>query len=276
MKCTICSSEKFKFNFEVTREDNRYAYTDERKKTHPVYFVCSHCEVMMFNDSPEYENIYSDGTYYAVDEEPAAFLERRFNQVISFPEGKSDNLARVKRIKDFLTTQPQFSKPAQRKVLDVGAGMGVFLYKFVDEIWKGTALEPDPNACQFMQKVLKRTDVICGLAADIPLGNHYQLITYNRVLEHIYDPLSALRSIRQYLSDEGILYLELPDVLSYYEDGANNEAFGWGHYMVYSPLSLIMLADRAGFEVVSLSRCVEPSTKFTIYGFFRKKEFKNA
>src|SRR5689334_7885571 len=124
MKCTICSSDKFKFNFEVTREDNRYAYTEERKNIHPVYVVCNHCEGMMFNDSPEYEKIYSDGTYYGVDEKPEVFLERRFNQVISFPEGRSDNLARVKRIKDFLMSQPSFIKPAQRKVLDVGAGMG--------------------------------------------------------------------------------------------------------------------------------------------------------
>jgi len=273
-KCPICSCAQFVFDFLVTRQDNRYAYTQGRKEAIPKYYTCAACGVMSFYDSLDYEGIYSDGTYYGVDGEPMAFLTRRFKQVIAFPKGKSDNCERIERIRNFLKTQKYFQAPSVKSILDVGAGMGVFLHKFLDERWRGTALEPDPNACIFMKKVLKKATVIEGVAKDLPPQKQYDLITLNRVLEHIYDPFKILRDLKKYLKEEGILYLELPDVLSYYADGPNNEAFGWGHYLVYSPEALLSLTSQTGYEMVGLARQVEPSSKFTIYGFFKKRHRK--
>ena len=274
MKCPICKNRKFKTEFEVTRRDNKYAYTGKRQIELPKYFVCDNCEVMILDDIADYEKIYTDGTYYAVDSEPMDFLHKRFQQVISFPKGQSDNLERIERIKSFLKTQEYFKDSAVKKVLDIGAGMGVFLYQFLDDSWKGTALEPDPNAFKHMKKVLPNVEIINGLTIDIPPDNKYDLITMNRVLEHIYDPFDVLSAIKKHITDEGILYLELPDAISYYKDGPNNPDFGWGHYCVYSPNSLLLLTSQAGFEFVSMSRQTEPSGKFTLYGFFRKSNIQ--
>jgi SAM-dependent methyltransferase len=190
-------------------------------------------------------------------------------KVITLPKGKSDNLERVLRIKDFISGNKLFAQEQTRSVLDIGAGMGVFLYQFLDDSWEGTALEPEPNACKHMRNVLMNAEIINGSLAQLPLENKYDLITMNRVLEHIYDQNIILLSLKKNLKKNGIVYLELPDTESYYKDGPDNEAFGYGHYYVYSPKSLRLLTGKAGFETLEIKREVEPSGKFTIYAFLK-------
>lgn len=262
-----------RFTFEVKRDGEKYAYTKDRLNKYAQYFVCDNCEVMILDDTSDYENIYTDGSYYSVDGDPAEFLQKRFDQVISFPKEKSDNMARVERIKAFLKTQPFFQSKKERSVMDVGAGMGVFLYKFLEEGWKGTAVDLEPNSCAFMRKALKGVDVLEGRLQDFPRKKKYDLITFNRVLEHISDQFPVLRAAHDFLADDGILYLELPDALSYYLPGVGPtcQEFGWSHYFVYSAKSMVELGSKAGFEMVSMTRLVEPSAKHTIYAFYRKK-----
>jgi SAM-dependent methyltransferase len=156
-------------------------------------------------------------------------------------------------------------------VLDIGAGMGVFLYAFLDSKWEGVAVEPDRYCCELMKQKMSQATILNGYSSEVPHTARYDLITLNRVLEHIKNPLPVLREEYDHLNDDGILYIELPDVWSYFYDGPNNEAFGYGHFIVYSPAALELLARGAGFELIHLNRVNEPSTKFSLYAFFRKR-----
>lgn len=266
--CTVCGPSKVRTQFVVTRQD-KYAITEQRQTKPATYRECAHCGAMVLEDDAHYETVYSEGSYYSVDGDPQAFLDKRFRQVISFPKGKSDNIERVERIQAY--AKDHLAKTQDRRVLDLGAGMGVFLHQFLDSSWKGTALEPEPHAAQHLKKVLPQCDVVHGDVLALSPKATFDLITLNRVLEHIFDPVALLRTLHRHLDPQGLLYLEVPDVRSYTRDGANNEAFGYGHYCVYSPTALALAADRAGFEMEFANRTIEPSTKFTLYAFFRKK-----
>ena len=142
------------------------------------------------------------------------------------------------------------------------------MYQFLDNKWDGTAVEPDSKACRHLKRVMPTISVINGEIKDLKIEK-FNLITLNRVLEHVYNPAVLLSDIVSYSTQDTIIYLELPDVLSFYNDGPNNEAFGYGHYSVYSPAALDILAQKAGLETCMIDRTVEPSSKFTIYGFFK-------
>ena len=113
--------------------------------------------------------------------------------------------------------------------------------------------------------------IIEGTVNEIDCKLSFDLITINRVLEHIFDPLDFLQSVAAKLNPKSVLYIEVPDVISYFEDGANNEAFGYGHYSVYSPEALDLVCSKANLERIESHRCIEPSTKFTLYAFYRLK-----
>ena len=263
--CQFCLCKIERNSFVVTRED-KYAIGKDRASKHARYIECSNCGAMHLDDDPDYSSVYSDGSYYSADGDPEEFIKKRFDFVINLPKDRSDNQKRVSRIKSFLSTKV-LNNQKQQKVLDVGAGMGVFLYQFLDNKWEGTAIEPDSKACRHLKRVMPDISVINGEIKDLKLEK-FNLITLNRVLEHVYNPEALLSDLLNYSNQDTIIYLELPDVLSFYKDGPNNEAFGYGHYSVYSPASLDILCQKAGLETCMIDRVIEPSGKFTIYGFF--------
>lgn len=236
------------------------------------YHECRTCEGMIFEGDARAEHVYDTGSYYGIDGDPQAFLERRFLQVTSLPADKSDNQARIARIRRFL--EMRIGSPSagvERRVADIGAGMGVFLHGFLTDGWHGTAIEPDPEACTFMRRTMPHVEVLQGYSQSVVHGSPYHLITLNRVVEHVTDPRALLIAESERLDAGGFVYLEVPDTASYYEDGPNNEAFGYTHFVVFSPLTLAVVVRGTPLEIVYLNRVKEPSGKFTLYAFLRRR-----
>lgn len=272
MQCTICNSTKSLQEFVVTRQDRYATFSQETLQNPARYWECAGCRAMNIISSAAFEKAYSEGYYYGMEGDALEFLLKRFNQVNNLPLEKSDNCARVKRIRDFLN-QAKFENSDQKYVLDIGSGTGVFVDRFLKEekSWKAVAIEPEPNACAHLKKVLTGVAVMQGFSNELKHQHKYDLITFNRVLEHIADPIPILAAEKNNLKKDGIIYIEVPDTSSFFQDGANNEAFGYGHYIVYSPESLNLLATKAGFNLQKFERVIEPSGKFTLYGFLKAK-----
>jgi SAM-dependent methyltransferase len=269
--CPFCDGDSFNHSFTVTRVD-KFAFLNKKKLPPAKYFECFNCSMMLLDDTSNYETIYSDGAYYTLDGDGDAscFLSSRFKTVINLPKESSDNIQRVKRIHSFISN----NQKQGTRLLDIGAGTGVFMYEYFQQFKvKGMVLEPDPYAFKHLNTIFTDTDIqVSGdLIQDLKTATKFNLITLNRVLEHISEPGNILDSLKELLDDNGYIYLEVPDVHSYYKDGKNNEAFGYGHYHVYSPKGLINLIYSVGLDLIHLNRCVEPSGKFTLYAFIQKR-----
>jgi len=60
-------------------------------------------------------------------------------------------------------------------------------------------------------------DIICDLCSDISgLENKYDKIICIAILEHVYDPTSAIKNLRLMLKDEGIIYGYVPYLYYYH------------------------------------------------------------
>jgi hypothetical protein len=79
------------------------------------------------------------------------------------------------------------------------------------------------------------------------------IVSCRYLLEHCHDPLGALRGMRQLLSANGVLIVEVPDSTKFLT--AQDYSFIWEEHISYFVESTLrLLATKAGFEVVDLHR----------------------
>jgi hypothetical protein len=78
-----------------------------------------------------------------------------------------------------------------------------------------------------------------------------------------------LMRAKSILKKNGIIYIEVPDVLAA-KKGKSREEFHIDHLHVFSKKSVFFLAKRINLNLKFVKSIREPSGKFTIYAFLTK------
>ena len=87
----------------------------------------------------------------------------------------------------------------------------------------------------------------------------FDIITCLHVLEHLNEPIAALKKINEWLADDGVLYLETPDMQSYSLKGF--DVFHFAHVLGFSRANLMHAAKLAGFKLLHED---EPTSFFLV------------
>jgi SAM-dependent methyltransferase len=199
-----------------------------------------------------YGGAYVDSTY-------GDRMRETYERIMALPPDRSDNAGRVRRV-------VEFGGPEPRTVLDVGSGLCVFLARLRDEAgWRGTALDPDPRAAEHARSL--GLEAICGDYLRLDGLGRFDVVTFNKVLEHVEDPVGMLARSAEHLARGGFVYVEVPDGEAAAAEGPGREEFFIEHLHVFSPASLALTVERAGFSPARVDRFREPSTKFTLAAF---------
>ena len=232
---------------------------------HRVYRRCERCGHVVAQTDMDlralYEGDYVDATY------DGGRLRATYDRIMSLPPGQSDNVGRVARIESCL------GPGDGRTVLDVGSGLAVFGARMKEHGWRVTALDPDPRAAEFAREVVGVDSVAADFFAADDLGQ-YDLVTFNKVLEHVPDPAAMLARAAPLVGDGGAVYLEVPDAdgAAADPDGyAGREEFFIEHLHVFSVASTRLLGERAGFAVERVEALREPSGKYTIWALLTRQ-----
>ena len=141
-------------------------------------------------------------------------------------------------------------------MLDIGCSTGALLAAFKQRGYTDPeGLDPSP-ACATIARETHGILVRTGTAADVAaLPRRYGLVILSAVLEHLLDPLQTLRDVWQVLDDEGLLFIEVPDVEGFAACArAPFQEFSVEHINYFSAASLASLAGAAGFTGVALER----------------------
>ena len=202
-----------------------------------------------------YEGAYMDATY------AGERLRQTYERIMALPPERSDNVQRVARIVAEL--------PDPGTVLDVGSGLGVFPGRMKEAGWEVTALDPDPRAVAHIREVVGVTAVQADFMEADELGT-FDLVTFNKVLEHVTDPVAMLARSARYPRPGGTVYVELPDGELAAAEGPGREELFIEHHHAFSMVSLCLLAARAGFVVRRCERMREPSDKLTLAAFLHR------
>jgi ubiquinone/menaquinone biosynthesis C-methylase UbiE len=271
-QCLLCKYNNTSYVFTFSGKD---AYLEKLNVTDFKlnWYKCNHCKVFFSTQYSHINQVYEDVSLYdaAYDEKS---IKERYTKIINLPSTSSDNAQRVQRCKDYHQhlTKLLNIQSDHYQLLDIGAGLGVFISKFMDQDYQCSALELNQVASNHIQSVLPSVTVYQDYMQNLNFENTFDLITMNRVLEHIETPIDVMIEVYRALKPNGMVYLELPDTLSYYLDGDSNEAFASGHYMVYSDSSIYFLFEQTGLKLMKLERIQEPSGKYTIYAIGIKNE----
>lgn len=258
--CPLCDGRlQTAFRYEQPPEGETPFPLAEGQRYEREYLRCTTCghfvAVHDLDLAGLYEGEYMDSTY-AGDR-----LRETFERIMALPPERSDNLRRVERIQSFWDTAPG-------SVLDVGSGLGVFGARMKEAGWSCTALDPDPRSVRHAAEVVGVNAVQADFNTADDLGR-FDLVTFNKVLEHIDDPVAMLARARAFQAYGGIVYVEVPDGEGAATDGPEREEFFVEHVHVFSAASLALLCARAGFSLEALKRIREPSTKYTLAAFMR-------
>lgn len=233
-------------------------------------WCCTLCGHYVNRHNVDMEAVYS-GAY--VEATYGATLRHTFKRITTLPPELSDNEGRVQRV--LRLTQEYFAADTPLRILDVGSGLCVFLYRLQREGWHCTALDPDTRAVEHARSVAGvnalhanfLTDDVRSLLRMQGFTESFDVISFNKVLEHVQDPIKMLHNAHFLLKKGGLLYMELPDGERATHDirGYEHEEFHLEHWHVFSMASACLMVHGAGFTVRSAGRLRDPSGKYTLW-----------
>jgi len=224
--------------------------------------VCGQCGMGYADglpDASEFDRYYAEMSQW----------EFQDNQGIESPQ----DTERFKKIASY------FSKnelAAESPILDIGCATGGLLAAFKARGFQSlSGLDPSLKCSELAGKNYG-IQVKTGTVKDLPdLQGPFGLVTLSGVLEHLYDPATAIADIRSLLSDEGLFYVNVPDAEGFVDhmDGPYQQ-FSIEHILFFTTASLVNLMKINGFEPVRLIRGAVPYTRTYQYpvieGIFKK------
>jgi 2-polyprenyl-3-methyl-5-hydroxy-6-metoxy-1,4-benzoquinol methylase len=142
------------------------------------------------------------------------------------------------------------------RVLDIGCGNGEFLLEMREAGWAAQGLETDARAVALARA--RGLDVREGaLEEGAYPARSFDAVTLSHVLEHLHDPVDTLRTSREILRDDGLLWIATPNLAS---PGHARYGRAWRglepprHLVLFAPSALVHALERAGFSLVSFLR----------------------
>jgi SAM-dependent methyltransferase len=135
---------------------------------------------------------------------------------------------------------------AQGTMLEVGAGKGEFLSRFVmaRPEWRIAAIEPSSAAATLAQRV-PSAEVHQGPYATFTAFGFFDVIVCLGVIEHVQRPVELLEWMGARFSPGGVLLLSLPNF-----EANPNDLFCVDHLSKLTLSSLEMIAGRAGLAIL--------------------------
>lgn len=267
--CPLCHGADLRVHFvysEPPPQETRFPLTAGETYWRELH-RCEDCGHFVESFALDQSRLYT-GEYITSLYQDSDGLRRNFDRINALPAEKSDNAGRARHVDSF--ARARLSDDNGFALLDVGAGLGVFPARMKAYGWTCSAIDMDERLAAHYRDVVGVTGLVGDVRAIEGIGP-FDLITFNKVLEHVEDPVGMLASVARLLTPGGIVYVELPDGEAAEIEGKEREEYLLGHMHVFSFASFALLIARAGFESMSCERLREPSTKFTLRGFARVK-----
>ncbi len=154
-----------------------------------------------------------------------------------------------------------------KRLLDIGAGTGIFTGTAIDRGWNATGLELTGEDCQYARDnfglELVRKDFY-------QLGDTgmYDVITMFEVIEHLYTPFKDLAKVNSMISNGGLLVVATPIVDSLYAKKMKERNPFWyvKTHLTYFPRSVLTdYLISAGFAVLDTRLSEEGMGRMEFY-----------
>lgn len=245
VKCCICESS----NATIIGNGQDFEYHTSSETFSAVR--CNSCGLIYLNPRPvisEFKKIYPP-TYHAYN-----FSEKNFG----FPYKVRSRIETWRLLKDC------HGLPGNARILDVGCGGGFhlsLLAKSGKKNWSLEGVDIDKHAIE--DAANKGLRVLMGTVEEVDLpAENYDLVFMIMTIEHVERPDKTVCSIKRLLKKGGRLVIVTDNTSSI--DFRFFKEHYWGgyhfprHWNLFSRDSLKRLAEKTGFEVMSLKTIISP------------------
>lgn len=152
-------------------------------------------------------------------------------------------IERVERLKGFVQRGS--------RVFDVGAGSGEVVYVLRAIGCEASGVEPNEAYARYAADVLK-VPVTRGFFQEAPVApESVDAVTMFHTVEHLENPLEAMRAAHKWLRPGGLLVVEVPNVEAVCQ--SPHRQFHRGHLYHFNLTTLQAVARRAGYGVIQTS-----------------------
>lgn len=138
--------------------------------------------------------------------------------------------------------------------LDLGAGSCEFTFLAQRLGARVTAVEPHGGYAAYAARRLEVQVLRQRLEECRFSGPSFDLIRLSHVLEHMRDPVGALRQLAGWLRPGGVLYVEVPDIEADARNKLRGRLFHFGHIHNFNPVLLRHVAGLAGLVELPQTR----------------------
>lgn len=239
ISCPMCNSS-----------DVVYLGTGDRYNMGLQTESCNSCGLIFINPRPTqtamnnfYRNHYRS-FYESVEQPDIEYVQRGpFQARAHFV---------VAALKEFMTLDDE------KKVLDVGCAEGTLLKNLKNTFPKCEffGLEPNPKFAAFAKGHAGVNNIYSGTIEEFysdSKSNQFDVITITHVLEHMPYPVETLILLKKLLKPEGLIYVEVPNVLDSRVKGLGH--IHLAHLISFYPKTFHSCMQRAGFNVLNF--CLE-------------------
>jgi 2-polyprenyl-3-methyl-5-hydroxy-6-metoxy-1,4-benzoquinol methylase len=230
--CNCCGSEDFTIAF-GPGSAQRYQIVR-----------CKQCDLMYVNPRPEEPEHAAISRHTESEDTELDALER---------------LQRVEKeqlqVRDYDVTRKLLNSlyPRRGKLLEIGSGFGFLLAAFKADGWDVQGVDPNRQACDFASQQ-NHIDAHAGTVEAMAYDDEtFDVVVMNHVIEHLPDPLAALKEINRIVRHSGHVVIETPryDTLAYRLLGKRERSLSCeGHIYFFTTDSLRKIYEAAGFRLV--------------------------
>lgn len=192
VNCPVCNSGKYKV-YERFGSDLQYTYVK-----------CNNCGMIYQSPRPEYNQHFIDAAY-------ASYYQYAANlQLNDLTEIRESSVGMFKKEIEYIS---RYDKK-KTAVLDIGSGMGTFLYAAKPVYKEAIGLDVSKQMASFVEKQLS-VKVFVQQFEEFSYPQKFSLIHMSHVIEHVPDPNLWLRKAKDMLDEDGILVINVPNKYSF-------------------------------------------------------------
>ena len=153
-----------------------------------------------------------------------------------------DDLRRFEYFKNFIKN---------KKILDYGCGWGGFL-ELTNKIASCSGVEIRENCVSFIKSKLKKIRIENNINF---FKSKFDIITLFHVLEHLDDPISHLKNIKNFLNPGGKIIIEVPSAVNILLELKEFRKFSfWSeHLVLHTKESLYKFIKNAGYKKIKIN-----------------------
>lgn len=196
-----------------------------------------------------------------------------FNNPINNPQTDTSN----GNIEEFDQTLQDLEQllPDKGRLLDVGCGVGVFLCLARDRGWEVQGIDISPFAAEYAKQRFG-LNVTAGTLSEVQFApNGFDVVTMWDLIEHVADPIQELVEVRRILAPQGYLLVNTPNEAGllkalaglFYKASMGSirypvkKLYHIYHLHYFTPTTLSMILEKAGFRVVKMDKTLIPLVK---------------